>query len=163
MLFQQLIKLRIRATLARTAEVLGSAILYDSMQGRLGQTTRLLLKMVNLSLNRRPIIKFSKNSLRKTLTQEIKQLKQFIIMGVEAKLVRRTNKYTRRWAYLRLCPIKVFTITRNIFRIMSPHKSQWSEVPLAHTLKTVTFHKQTLLFNRVILAVRWQNQMPGYY
>jgi hypothetical protein len=40
------------------------------------------LKMVNLSLNRRLIIKFSKNSSRKTQTQEIKQLKQFIIMGM---------------------------------------------------------------------------------
>jgi len=120
----QLIRHRIRGTIARTAELLGFVIPYDSMQGRLGLTTRLLLKMVKLSLNRRLIIKFSKNSSRKTQTQEIKQLKQFIIMEVGAKLVRRTNKYTRRWAYLKLCPIKVFTITRNTLRIMTPHKLQ---------------------------------------
>lgn len=78
----QLIRHRIRGTIARTAELLGFVIPYDSMQGRLGLTTRLLLKMVNLSLNRRLIIKFSKNSSRKTQTQEIKQLKQFIIMGM---------------------------------------------------------------------------------
>jgi len=112
--FNQLIRHRIRGTIARTAELLGFVIPYDSMQGRLGPTTRLLQKMVNLSLNRRLIIKFSKNSSRKTQTQEIKQLKQFIIMGMEAKLVRRTNKFIRRWAYLRLFPTKVYTITRNI-------------------------------------------------
>lgn len=112
---QLLIQHRIKQILARIAEELGFVIPYDPMLGSLGLTiSRLLLKMVNLSLNRRQIILFSKNSLKKTQTQEIRQLKQFITMVAEAKLVRRTSNYIRRWGYLRLCPTKVYTIIKNI-------------------------------------------------
>ena len=162
-LLQHLIQHRIKLPLPRIAEVHGFVILYDLIQGRrrLARITRLLMIIIKLSLYRLQIILCSKNSSKKTQTQEIKQLKQFITI-VQAKLPRRTNNYTRLRAYLKLWQIKVFTITKNIHWIITLHKLQLSEVALGHTLKTAILLKRTQLFNQLIIVERW-NKMQGYY